>query len=122
MNKYMMNQKQTVIAVLGVIINSKKEVLLSLRNDPVNIKADQKWEIPGGKIEFGETASECLIREMKEETGYVVQPKEIVQCIWSNIWELSDGLMVQAILIPFLCQIIGGTEKAQAKEISQLKW
>ena len=59
---------------------------------------------------------------MKEETGYVVQPKEIVQCIWSNIWELSDGLMVQAILIPFLCQIIGGTEKAQAKEISQLKW
>ncbi len=32
------------------------------------------WEFPGGKIEFGETLSEAICREMKEEFGIDVTP------------------------------------------------
>ena len=32
------------------------------------------WLIPGGGMEAGETPEECCVREVEEETGYVVRP------------------------------------------------
>ena len=31
------------------------------------------WSVPGGRVEPGETDSEALVREMREETGLAVQ-------------------------------------------------
>ncbi len=31
--------------------------------------AQGKWSIPGGRVEFGETLEEAVIRELAEETG-----------------------------------------------------
>ena len=32
------------------------------------------WLVPGGGLEDGETPEECCIREVEEETGYIVRP------------------------------------------------
>lgn len=115
------DHNQIVITVLGVIFNAQNKVLLSLRSDPVFKQTDAKWEIPGGKIEFGETASECLVREVREETGLIVSPETIVNCIWSNIWE-KDGGKLQAILIPFICRVESGEVLPSNHEVKKLRW
>ena len=32
------------------------------------------WLVPGGGLEEGETPEECCVREVEEETGYIVKP------------------------------------------------
>ena len=32
------------------------------------------WLVPGGGMETGETSEMCCVREVEEETGYIVRP------------------------------------------------
>ncbi|WP_291867572.1 NUDIX hydrolase [Maribacter sp.] len=50
-----------VVAAGGVVTNKKGKVLFIYRND--------KWDLPKGKLDKGETIEECAIREVEEETG-----------------------------------------------------
>lgn len=59
---------ESVIRCKAVIINSKNEVLLGY--------CSGTYQFPGGHLEKGETLSECLIREVKEETGIELETKE----------------------------------------------
>ncbi len=48
------------VSVKGVFCAPSGEVVL-LMNER------DEWELPGGRIEIGETSSECLAREIREE-------------------------------------------------------
>ncbi len=49
------------VAAGGVVTNKEGKVLFIYRND--------KWDLPKGMIDKGETLEECAIREVSEETG-----------------------------------------------------
>ncbi|SMC31789.1 NUDIX hydrolase [Cellulophaga tyrosinoxydans] len=50
-----------VVAAGGVVTNREGKVLFIYRNN--------KWDLPKGKIDKGETLEECALREVAEETG-----------------------------------------------------
>ncbi len=64
--------------VIGLI--QKGEHLL-IQKRPANGLLGGLWEFPGGKIEVGESSEEALLREIKEETGLVVDLGEKIGTI-----------------------------------------
>src|SRR5687767_1241137 len=57
-----------VLSARGIIFKENKtKILLARRLD------DGYWVIPGGKLEKGENSRQAVIREIKEETGLVVE-------------------------------------------------
>ncbi|MGE3919814.1 MAG: 8-oxo-dGTP diphosphatase MutT, partial [Gammaproteobacteria bacterium] len=62
-----MSQSIFIHAVGGVIFNVENKILIAKR--PLDKYLGGLWEIPGGKIESGETSLEALTRELTEEVG-----------------------------------------------------
>jgi 8-oxo-dGTP pyrophosphatase MutT (NUDIX family) len=50
-----------IVAAGGVVTNAKGKVLFIYRND--------KWDLPKGKLDKGESIEDCAVREVMEETG-----------------------------------------------------
>ena len=63
---------------VGIIWN-KGKILISTRREGGLLGG--LWEFPGGKIEEGESAENCIIREIKEELGVSVKPTTFLKQI-----------------------------------------
>lgn len=57
--------------VSSVAIKDGTKILMGQRRD------NERWTLPGGHLDPGENKTDGAIREVKEEAGYVVDPKKI---------------------------------------------
>jgi mutator protein MutT len=75
----------TVIAA-SVAMARKDDVLLIQRN---RAPSEGLWTLPGGRLEPGETAEACAIREIKEEMGLSVYALRPVRRLRFGTYELQ---------------------------------
>jgi 8-oxo-dGTP diphosphatase len=68
-----MNRPVTVVAA-GILLDSENRYLLGQR--PEGKPYAGYWEVPGGKVEKGETIFQALQRELQEELGIDIQSSE----------------------------------------------
>ena len=59
---------------LSKAILKKQDKILLLKRKPTSKNYRNSWDLPGGKLEPGETPDRALEREVEEETGYHVRP------------------------------------------------
>lgn len=65
-----------IITVSGALLQDDQgRVLLAQR--PANKPMPFLWEIPGGKLEVGESPESALVRELQEEIGIIVAPESL---------------------------------------------
>ncbi len=113
------NDAKVFLVPLAIIVHNGK-VFLQQRNDPGTAN-HLKWELPGGSVEWGETPEQCLIRETKEECGFVVEPIQLLPKIFTNYRTYEWG-RVQIVLMPYLCKPIKMRMKLSDREVKRAGW
>lgn len=109
-----------IVVPFALIIKDGK-VLMNLRNDPHRPEYHNKWEFPGGKVEFGETMHGNMIREVKEEVGYDVEIVKMLQHIAVES-QMQKTYAYQVFLVPYVCKIVRGDGKFSDGEVLETRW
>ena len=95
-------------------INNKKEVLATQRGYG-NYKG--MWEIPGGKLEEGESPFQCIIREIKEELAADIAAERELSVVNYDYPEFS--LKMHCIVCNLLYDNISLLEHDDAKWLNK---
>lgn len=90
-------------AVCAIVTNSQGEVLAVGRTPKTGVPND--WNLPGGKVDGKETLEAAIRREVLEETGFIVEVKEVIHA------EACPG-EVDYFSTTFRCEIVFGVPKA----------
>lgn len=85
---------QFIVAAFGFIFDENNKILLCHRYDY------DLWNLPGGTMEAGESPWECVVREVREETGLEVEITRL-----AGIYNKSDK---GELVFSFICKVVGG--------------
>ena len=88
------------VDVRGAAVREGKILLVQERRD-------ERWCMPGGWADVGDSPSEMVAREVWEESGFEVVPCKVIGVYDAN----RDGRPLEfyhAYKIVFLCEIVGG--------------
>lgn len=106
-----------VPSVVAIVQDDDGRVLLIHKTD------NDLWALPGGGHEIGESISDTVIREVKEETGYDVEVQAITG-IYTNpnhVMAYDDGEVRQQFSIAFRARLTGGAARTSS-ESSEVEW
>ena len=99
---------RTIVGILGLPVNKKKQVLLTKRHAPGNKNWHNKWQIAGGALDYGEITEDCLIREMWEELRVkpkILYPHPIVKTrVWYSA-EDKNKMDAHIVLLTYIVDI-----------------
>ena len=96
-----------VVGVGGVVIRDGKVLLIQRGKEPLK----GRWVIPGGTVELGETLEQAVEREVQEETGIHVRPREVV-LVFDRIERAGGEVAYHYVIVDYLCEDLGGTLRA----------
>lgn len=121
-NNRMLSEKRQITVVIGLIKNKKGEILLQKRIDPLIPAAHDKWEFPGGRIDFGESPEEALIRETHEEVGCDIRIQRLMPLVQSPVWERTDGKIQQVFVVCYEAKYLDGELKSDDPKVAEIAW
>ena len=82
------------VSIKGVVFVGERVVLL--KNER------KEWELPGGRLEAGESPAACVVREIGEELAIDVTADELLDC-W--LYEVLPGREV--VIVTYGCRYDG---------------
>ena len=95
----MKHKRELLSIAIGILRNTKNEVLLGKRMKGKNLKG--YWEFPGGKIKPNETPEEALFREFQEELGVEIGRSKKMESI-SYQYDQYDVLLMPFKIIDYV--------------------
>jgi 8-oxo-dGTP diphosphatase len=106
-----------LVGVGAVIIENARVLLVKRAHPPL----EAQWSIPGGVLEVGEMVREAAIREVREETGLIVEAGDLLGVYDRVLRNAEQRVQYHYVLIDFLCRPAGGELQA-ADDATEVRW
>ncbi len=99
--------------VVGAAVWRRGRLLAARRSAPSSLAGG--WELPGGKVDPGESDEQALLREIREELGVDVQLGDRV----GEDWPLGTGLVLRV----WLARLVDpAAEPLPLQDHDELRW
>ncbi len=111
------NSLLMIPSVAAVILNEKNELLLQEKHC-------ETWSLPAGMIEPGETPHDAIIREVREETGLLIETSRILGVFGGKDFRYTyqNGDQVEYTVILFLCTVKHDSAEITDSETRSVKY
>ncbi|THA29564.1 (deoxy)nucleoside triphosphate pyrophosphohydrolase [Streptomyces sp. A1277] len=98
------------VVVAGAVYD-RGRLLAARRSAPPELAG--RWELPGGKVEPGESGEQALVRELREELGVETEPLERIP----GAWPLGRGYVLHV----WTARLVSGVP-APLQDHDELRW
>lgn len=106
-----------VPSVTAVVQDEDARILLIHKVD------NDLWALPGGGHDIGESIRDTVVREVQEETGYLVEVIRLSGTYTNprHVMAYDDGEVRQQFSLCFVCRLVGG-EARTSSESKAVRW
>ena len=105
--------RRPVPAVAAVIVEDGRLLLIRRGAEP----SRGKWSLPGGSVEWGETLTDAVRREVCEETGLEIEVGKV-----AGVFDIiTDDAEYHYVVVDYLARSVGG-ELRPGDDASDARW
>jgi 8-oxo-dGTP diphosphatase len=105
------------LAVSAAIVRAGRVLVVRRARAP----ADGLFSLPGGVVEIGETLTQALIREVREETSLAVEPVGLAGFREAITRDRDGRVERHFVILPFAARWLAG-EPVLNEELSEARW
>jgi ADP-ribose pyrophosphatase YjhB (NUDIX family) len=105
-----------LVGVGAVVVEAGRVLLVRRGHEPLK----GHWSLPGGLLEVGESLTDGVVRELREETGLIVEPVELVELL-DRILREEERVRYHYVIADYLCRVAGGSLQA-ASDADAVRW
>jgi len=95
------------VGVGAVVLHGSRVLLIRRAQAPLL----GRWSFPGGRVEWGESLEQAVVREVLEETGVTVRPAEHLVTV-EHIEGQGASASHHWVVVDYLCDLVAGDPRA----------
>jgi ADP-ribose pyrophosphatase YjhB (NUDIX family) len=103
------------VGVRGAVFDAAGRVLMVRE-----VVDENRWTLPGGWADVNQTPAQSVVREVFEESGYLVRAVKLA-AVWDRARQAQPATAFSVVRMFFVCALEGG-EPAISLETSEVGW
>lgn len=109
--------ERPILAVSAAIVRAGQVLVVRRARGP----ADGLFSLPGGVVEVGESLTQAVIREVREETSLAIEPVGLAGFREAITRDRDNRVERHFVILPFAARWLAG-EPLLNEELSEARW